>query len=100
MNKRKAVAVIIALLTCPLAGQAFAQGPEYKSNADDFTKIGGVLEEFRQDILQKDGSAITKLMLNPDVLFHHANTQGEIDRARKDNARFDGIGPSQLDGFV
>jgi len=34
------------------------------------------------------------------VLFHHTNTQEEIDSARKYNAQFDGIGPSQLDGFA
>jgi hypothetical protein len=39
-------------------------------------------------------------VLNPDVLFHHTNTQEEIDSARKYNAQFDGIGPSQLDGFA
>ena len=100
MNKKKAVVVFIALLTCALAVQALAQGPEYKSNADDLAKIRTVLEEFRQDIIHKDGSAITKLMLNPDVLFHHINNQEEVDGARKQNAQFDGVGPSQLDGFV
>ena len=39
-------------------------------------------------------------MLDPDVLFYHINAQEEIDSARKYNAQFDGIGPSQLDGFV
>ena len=102
MNKMKAGAAVIALLTCALAGQALAQRQEieYKSNADDLAKIRSVLEEFRQDILHKDGSALTKLMLHPNVLFHHTNTQEEIESARKSNAQFDGIGPSQLDGFV
>ena len=102
MNKKKAVVAFIVLLTCALAGQAFAQGQkiEFKSNADDLTKIRSVLEEFRQDIIHKDGSAITKLVLNPNVLFHHINDQEEVDSARKSNAQFDGIGPSQLDGFV
>jgi hypothetical protein len=100
MNKKKAVVVFIALLTCAMAGQASAQGPEYKSKADDLTKIRSVLEEFRQDIIHKDGYAITKLILNPDVLFHHINSQEEVDSARKSNAQFDGVGPSQLDGFV
>jgi hypothetical protein len=56
----------IALLTCALAGQALAHGQEieYKSNADDLTKIRGVLEEFREDIIHKDAYALTKLMLN------------------------------------
>jgi hypothetical protein len=35
MNKKKAGVVFIVLLTCVLAGQAWAQGPEFKSNADD-----------------------------------------------------------------
>ena len=100
MNKRKAVIVFIALLTCALAGQALAQGPDYKSNADDLAKIGSVVEEFRTDIIHKDGNALTKLMLNPDVLFHHINNQEEVDGARKQSAQFDGVGPSQLDGFV
>ena len=102
MNKKKACVAFIVLLTCALAGQALAQGQEieFKSNADDLTKIRSVLEEFRQDIIHKDGYALTKLVLNPDVLFHHANTQEEIDSARKYNAQFDGIGPSQLDGFA
>jgi hypothetical protein len=100
MDKNKALVVFIALLTFALAGQALAQGPEFKSNADDITKIRSVLEEFRQDIIHKDAIALTKLVLNPDVLFHHINNQGEVDSARKSNAQFDGIGPSQLDGFA
>jgi hypothetical protein len=102
MNKNKAGAVFIVLLTCGLITQAFAQGQQLKfnSNADDITKISNLLEEFRQDIIHKDGYALTKLLLNPNVLFHHTNTQKEIDKARELNAQFDGIGPSQLDGFV
>ena len=102
MNKRKAGLVFIALITYALAGQALAQGQEieFKSNADDLAKIRSVLEEFRQDIIRKDGYALTKLVLNPDVLFHHINNQEEVDGARKQNAQFDGIGPSQLDGIA
>ena len=83
MNKKKAGVVFIALLTCALAGQALAQGPKFKSNADDLAKISSVVEEFRQDVIHKDGSALTKLMLNPNVLFHHINNQEEVDSARK-----------------
>src|ERR1700730_2805973 len=102
MNKNKAGAVFIVLLTCGLIAQAFAQGqePKFNSNADDIRKIGNLVEEFRHDIIRKDGYALTKLVLNPNVLFHHTNTQEEIDSARKYNAQFDGIGPSQLDGFA
>src|SRR5262245_2236861 len=102
MNKKKAGAVFAVLLTCGLTAQAFAQGqePKFNSNADDITKIGNLLEQFRQDIIRKDGNALKKLMLHPNVLFHHTNTQEEIDSARKLNAHFDGIGPSQPDGFV
>ena len=102
MNKKKAGVVLIALLTCALAGQALAQGPEpkFNSNAEDITKIRGVLEEFRQDIIHKDGYALTKLMLNPNVLFHEIDDQKDVDSARKYNAQFDGIGPSALDGFA
>jgi ketosteroid isomerase-like protein len=102
MNKKKAGAVFIVLLTCGLIPQALAQGQELKfnSNADDIRKISNLLEEFRQDIIRKDGSAITKLMLNPNVLFHSIDSQESVDNARKLNAQFDGIGPSALDGFV
>jgi ketosteroid isomerase-like protein len=102
MNKKKAGVAFIVLLTCALAGQALPQGQEieFKSNADDLTKIRSVLEEFRQDIIHKDGYAITKLMLNPNVLFHEIDDQKEVDSARKINAQFDGIGPSHLDGFA
>ena len=102
MNKNNAGVAFILLLTCVLAGQALPQGSEvkYKSNADDLAKISGVLEEFRQDIIHKDGYAITKLVLNPNVLFHSVNSQEQVDSARKYNAQFDGIGPSRLDGFV
>jgi hypothetical protein len=51
-------------------------------------------------IITVGDGALTKLVLNRDVLFHHTNTQEEIDSARKYNAQFDGIGPSQLDGFA
>ena len=102
MNKKRLGAVLLALLMCGLVSQASAQdaAPKFNSNADDITKIRGVLDEFREDIVRKDGDALTKLLLNRDVLFHHANTQEEIDSARKSNAQFDGIGPSQLGGFV
>jgi hypothetical protein len=100
MSKKKAGVAFIVLLTCALAGQALAQSPEFKSNADDLAKISSVVEEFRQDLIHKDGYAITKLILNPDVLFHHINNQEEVDGARKQNAQFDGVGPGQLDGVV
>jgi hypothetical protein len=84
------------------ASQVSAQDaePKFNSNADDLAKIRGVLEEYRQDIIRKDGYAITKLVLNHNVLFHHINTQERIDSARERNAQFDGIGPSHLDELV
>jgi hypothetical protein len=92
----------------PDAGRALAsertqaQGQELKfnSNADDIKKIGNLLEEFRQDIIRKDGYALTKLLLNPNVLFHPIDNQESVDSARRLNAQFDGLGPSALDGFV
>ena len=85
MNKKRMGTVFLAILMCGLVSQASAQDaePKFNSNGDDLTKIRGVLEEFRQDIIRKDGYALTKLVLNPDVLFHHTNTQAEIDSARK-----------------
>ena len=102
MNKKKAGAVFIVVLACGLVTQAFAQGqePKFNSNADDITKIGNLLEEFRQDIIRKDGNALKKLMLHPNVVFHSIDNQESVDNARKLNAQFDGIGPSALDGFV
>ena len=102
LNKKKAGVAFIALLACALAGQALARGQEveYKSNADDLAKIRSVLEEFRQDIIRKDVYALTKLLLNPNVLLHEIDDQKEVGSARKYNAQFDGIGPSQLDGFA
>ena len=102
MNKKKAGVAFILLLACVLAGQALAQGSDIKfnSNADDLTKIRGVLEEFRQDIIRKDGNALKTLMLHPNVLFHSIDNQESVDNARKLNAQFDGIGPSALDGFA
>jgi len=102
MNKTKAGAVLVVLLTCGLIAQAFAQGqePKFKSNADDIRKISSLVEEFRLDVIRKDGSAIKKLMLHPNVLFHSIDNQESVDNARKLNPQFDGIGPSALDGFV
>ena len=102
MNRMKACVALLVLLTGALAGPALAQGPEteFKSNANDVAKIRSVVEEFRQAILHKDAPALTKLLLNPEVLFHHINTQEEVDGARKSNAQFDGMGPSQLGGFA
>jgi hypothetical protein len=102
MNKKRTAAVFFALLILGLASHAPAQGqePKFNSNPEDITKIRSVLEEFRQDIIRKDGNALTKLVLNPNVLFHHINGQDEVDSARKKNAQFDGIGPSELDGLA
>ena len=102
MNKKRMGTALLALLMGGLVSQRSAQGaePKFNSNADDLMKIRGIVDEFRQDIIRKDGYAITKLVLNPNVLFHHTNTQEEIDSVRKYNAQFDGIGPSQLDGFA
>ena len=85
MNKKRLGAVFLALLMCGLVSQASAQDaePKFNSNGDDITRIRGLLDEFRQDIIREDGYAITKLVLNPNVLFHHTNTQEEIDSARK-----------------
>jgi ketosteroid isomerase-like protein len=102
MNKKRMGTVFLALLMCGLVSQASAQGSkiEFKSNDDDLTKIRGVLEEFRQDIIRKDANALTRLMLNPNILFNSIDNQKDIDSARKSNAQFDGIGPSRLDGFA
>src|SRR5262245_10580730 len=102
MSRKKMGTVFLALLMCGLLSLASAQdaAPKFKSNGDDLTKIRGVLEEFRQDIIRKDGYALTKLALNPNVLFHHINTQEEVNSTRKYTAQFDGIGPSELDGFA
>jgi hypothetical protein len=85
MNRKKALVAFIALLTFALAGQALAQGREikFKSNADELPKMRSVLEEFRQDIIHKDAYALTKLMLNPNVLFHEIDDQKDVDGARK-----------------
>ncbi len=93
MNKKKAGAAFIMLLTCGLITQSFAQGQEIKfnSNADDIAKIGSVLEEFRQDIIHKDPYALTKLMLYPNVLFHSIDNQESVDSARKLNAQSMGL---------
>lgn len=101
MNKANTGAVFIVLLACGLIAQAFGQGQglRFNSNADDIAKIGSLLEKFRQDIIHKDGYALTKLMLSPNVLFHSIDNQESVDKARKLNAQFDGIGPSALDGF-
>jgi len=102
MNRKRMGSVLVALLMCGWGSQSSAQEaePKFNSNGDDIAKIRGLLDEFRQDIVRKDAYALTKLVLNRDVLFHHANTQEEIDSARKYDAQFDGIGPSQLDGFA
>lgn len=72
-----------------MAGQALAQASDikFKSNADDLAKISSVVEEFRQDIIHKDGYALTKLILNSDVLFHQINNQEEVDGARKQRSQ-------------
>ena len=102
MNKKRMGTVFLALLMCGLVSQESAQDaePKFNSNGDDITRIRGLLDEFRQDIIRKDGYALTKLMLHPDVLFHSIDNQESVDNARKLNAQFDGIGPSALDGFV
>ena len=66
----------------------------------DISKIGKLVEEFRQDIFRRDGDDLKKLMLYPNVLFHSIDNQESVDNARKLNAQFDGIGPSALDWFV
>ena len=90
MNKKNAGVVFILLLTGVFAGQVLAQGSgiKFNSNADDIAKIGILLEEFRQDIIHKDGYALTKLMLYPSVLFHSIDNQEAVDNARKLNAQF------------
>ena len=100
MYKTKTRAAFILVLTCGLIPQAFAQEPKFNSNPEDIRKIGDLLEEFRQDIGHKDGSALKKLMLNSNVLFHSIDNQEAVDNARKLDLQFDGIGPSVLDKFV
>ena len=77
MHKKRTAAVLLALLMSGFASRASAQDmePKFNSDADDLTKIRGLLEEFRQDIVRKDGYAITKLVLNPNVLFHHTTRE-------------------------
>lgn len=102
MDKTRAAAVVMVLLACGLATPAFAQdqGLQLHSDAADTGKIGSLLDEFMRDINHKDGADIQKLLLNPNVLFHPIEDQAAIDSARKLDPRFDGIGPSALDGLV
>jgi ketosteroid isomerase-like protein len=90
------------LFSVTILGSAFAAtaAPRFNSNADDVARIGNLLEEFRQDIVRKDGPALAKLMLHPNVLFHSIDDQESVDSARRLNPQFDGIGPSALGGFV
>jgi hypothetical protein len=59
MNEKRMGTVFLALFMCGLASQASAQDgePKFDSNGDDLTKIRGILEEFRKDIIRKDGYA-------------------------------------------
>jgi len=102
MDKMRAAAVVMVFLACGLVMPAFAQdqAPRFNSDAEDISKIGNLLEDFLQDINHKDGDAVKKLLLNPNVLFHPIDDQASIDSARRLDARFDGIGPSAFDGFV
>lgn len=102
MDKKRTAAVVIVLLACGLVTRAFAQDqvPRFNSNADDIGKISALLEDFRQDVIHKDGAAVKKLLLNPKVLFHSIDDQASVDAARRLDPRFDGIGPSALDGFL
>ena len=61
MNKKRWGAVFLALLMCGLVSQASAQDaePKFNSNGADITRIRGLLDEFRQDIIRKDGYALT-----------------------------------------
>lgn len=102
MDKQRVAAVFIVLLACGLGPRASAQdqAPKFNSNAADIGKISDLLEGFRQDVIHKDGAAIRKLLLNPNVLFHSIDDQASVDSARKLNPQFDGIGPSAFDGFM
>jgi len=101
-KKTAAAALLIGLLAGGAAPGSFAQDQGFRlhSEAADIGKIGDLLDEFMQDINHKDGTDIQKLLLNPNVLFHPIDDQAAIDSARKTDARFDGIGPSALDGLV
>ena len=102
MDKIRAAtaAVVIVLLACGVATRAFAQEPQFNSNADDMGKIGNLVEDFRQDVLHRDVDALKKLLLNPDVVFHAIEGQQSIDEARRLDPQFDGIGPSAFGGFL
>lgn len=104
MDKLKAAkaTVVIVLLACGVATPALArdQGPQFNSNAADIGKIGDLVQEFSQDVIHKDGDAIRKLLLNPDILFRSIDDQAAVDSARKLDPQFDGIGPSALPGFM
>src|SRR5579885_873841 len=101
-KKTAAAAVLIGLLAGGAAPGSFAQdhGLQLDSNAADIGQIGSLLDEFLQDIDHKDGADIKKLLLNPDVLFHPIDDQDAVDKARKLDPRFDGIGPSAFGGFL
>ena len=49
MKKKRAGAVLVALLMCSFAFRSSAQDvePKFNTNGDDITKIRGLLDEFR-----------------------------------------------------
>jgi hypothetical protein len=93
---------LIAALFSSLSFHASAQdaGIKFNSTPDDLAQIQKVLDDFRQDITQKNGHALTTLMLSPYILFNSLPDQARIDRVRKYNSQFDGIGTSDLDDFA
>jgi len=80
MHNKTAGAAFIALLACVLADQASAQGPgtQFNSGAGDLKQISSLLEEFRQDIIHKDGYVLTKLVLNPMCSFIPSTTRSRL----------------------
>ena len=81
------------------AFQSWAQDaePKFNSNVDDLTKIRGVLKESVR-ISQTATNPPNEACAEPRCAL--SSHEEEIDSARKYNAQFDGIGPSQLDGFA
>lgn len=102
MDRKRALAVVVVFLACGLVSPVFAQdqAPKFNSDPDDIRKIGALLEDFRLDVIHKDGDALKKLLLNPNVLFHAVEGQASIDSGRGLDPQFDGIGPSAFGGFL
>ncbi|MDE2595510.1 MAG: nuclear transport factor 2 family protein [Sphingomonadales bacterium] len=89
------------MLLSLFAAAALAAAPLPAASPDpDRVAIDALVEDFRQAVINRNGRALSELMVDPLIPFLQIDGQEGVDRRRRYNARYQGFDIPGFPGFA